>query len=149
MQETQVRSLIQEDPTCCRATNSLHYNDCALEPGSPTTEPSHCDYWGGSALEPTLQNKINHLHKRPVPRTWRAAPDPSKQRKAVQLQRPSTAKSKYIKLLLKKRKKGQTLLRFFSISIFFKSYNINVSSTHKSTENNTEITHNPISQRDY
>ena len=38
--------------------------------------------WGLSALEPLLRNKRNHHSKRPVPRTWRAAPDPSKQRQA-------------------------------------------------------------------
>ena len=40
MQETQVRSLVQEDPTCCGATKPVHHDcwACALEPGN-------CNYW--------------------------------------------------------------------------------------------------------
>ena len=40
MQETQVQSLIQEDPTCHRATKPVHHNywSCALGPWS-------CNYW--------------------------------------------------------------------------------------------------------
>ena len=36
MQETQVRSLVQEDPACCRAAEPTRHNSwaCALEPGS-------------------------------------------------------------------------------------------------------------------
>ena len=36
MQGTRVRSLVQEDPTCCRATKPMHHNywGCALEPAS-------------------------------------------------------------------------------------------------------------------
>ena len=41
MQETQVRSLIQEDPKCQEATKAVHHNywACAPEPGSHS-------YWG-------------------------------------------------------------------------------------------------------
>ena len=36
MQGTQVRSLVQEDPTCCGATKPVHHNywACTLEPMS-------------------------------------------------------------------------------------------------------------------
>ena len=40
MQRTQVRSLVQEDPTCCGAN-----------------KPMCCNYWSPHALEPTLCNK--------------------------------------------------------------------------------------------
>ena len=46
MQEAWVRSLIQEDSTCCGATKPMHnYWAHALEPGSH-------NYWSLSALEP-------------------------------------------------------------------------------------------------
>ena len=40
MQETQVQSLVREDPTCCIATEPMHHSywACALEPGN-------CNYW--------------------------------------------------------------------------------------------------------
>ena len=43
VQETRVRSLVWEDPTCHRATKSMHHNcwACAVESGSYTTEPEH------------------------------------------------------------------------------------------------------------
>ena len=36
MQQTQVRALVREDPTCCGATKPMHHNywACALEPAS-------------------------------------------------------------------------------------------------------------------
>ena len=36
MQETQVQTLVQEDPSCHGASNSIHHNyrACALEPGN-------------------------------------------------------------------------------------------------------------------
>ena len=41
VQETQVRSLVREDPPCCRAAKPTHHNYgvCALKPGATTTEP--------------------------------------------------------------------------------------------------------------
>ena len=72
MQGTQVQSLVQEDPTCCRATKLLCHNywACALEPAShnywahapqllkplrpracaATTETESCNYWSPRAL---------------------------------------------------------------------------------------------------
>ena len=40
MQEIQIRSLIQEDPTCCEAAKSVSYNY-----GAWSLELVHNDYW--------------------------------------------------------------------------------------------------------
>ena len=70
MQGTQVRALIQEDPTCCRATKPIRHNYwfCALEP------MSH-NYWALMPqlmkpvhLEPMLHNKRNHPNEKPAHR---------------------------------------------------------------------------------
>ena len=57
MQETQVRSLVPEDPTRHRAAEPVHHNywACALEPA--TTEPTCCNYWSLHTLEPMLHSK--------------------------------------------------------------------------------------------
>ena len=66
IQETQVWSLIQEDPTSCGATGSVlhHHRACALEPGSH-------NYWvhGPQPLKPThletmLHGKSLHHHEK-------------------------------------------------------------------------------------
>ena len=51
MQGTQVQSLVQEDPTCCRATKLVHHNywACTLDPGATTTEPTCHNYWSPHA----------------------------------------------------------------------------------------------------
>ena len=68
MQGTQVRFLVWEDPTCCRATKPMHHNywACALEP------MSH-NYWAHMPqllkpvrLEPVLRNKRSHHSKKPT-----------------------------------------------------------------------------------
>ena len=68
MQGTQVRSLVREDPTCCRATKPVHHNylACALEP------TSH-NYWAHApqllkpaCLEPVLHNKRGHCNEKPA-----------------------------------------------------------------------------------
>ena len=58
MQETQDQSLIQEDPTCCRATKLVHYNywACALESWNH-------NYLGSWTLEPVLHNKRSHRNE--------------------------------------------------------------------------------------
>ena len=97
MQETQVWSLIQEDPTCCGATESLRYNNCAPEPRSPTTEPttepSGCDYWG---LENALRNSDTRetTARGPCSAPGEQPPIPGSREKPMQLKRPSTTKSK-------------------------------------------------------
>ena len=61
MQETQVGSLIREDPTCHGATKPVCHNSwaCALEPRS-------CNSWSPSTLEPVLSNKRSHCSEKPV-----------------------------------------------------------------------------------
>ena len=68
MQGTRVRSLVQEDPTCRRATEPMHHNywACALE------LMSH-NYWARMLqllkpvrLEPVLHNKRSHRNEKPA-----------------------------------------------------------------------------------
>ena len=69
MQGTQVWALVQEDPTCCRATKPVRHNywDCALQPASHS-------YWARvpqllkpARLEPTL-HKRSHRKEKPAHR---------------------------------------------------------------------------------
>ena len=59
VQETQVRSLVQEDPPCCRAAKPMHHNygACALKPEATTTEPR--------VLEPMLPSARVLQQKKP------------------------------------------------------------------------------------
>ena len=79
MQGTRVQDLVQEDPTCCRATKLVRHNywACALEPASH-------NYWAcvpqllkPARLEPVLRNKRSHRNEKPpqweAPQ-WRVAP---------------------------------------------------------------------------
>ena len=68
MQGTLVQSLVQEDPTCRRATKPVHHNywACVLEPASH-------NYWARVPqlmkpvrLEPVLRNKRSHHNEKPV-----------------------------------------------------------------------------------
>ena len=70
MQGTQVRALVQEDPTCLGATKSMRHNywACALEP------TSH-NYWAHvpqllkpTHLESVLHNKRSHRNEKPAHR---------------------------------------------------------------------------------
>ena len=63
MQETQVRSLIPEDPTCLGATKPVGHRG----PGATTTEAPH-------ALEPVLCNKRCHVSEKPAHRNETVAP---------------------------------------------------------------------------
>jgi len=60
MQETWVWSLIQEDPTCHRATKPVHckYWACALE-------PRNYNHWSPWALKPMLHDKRSHHNEKP------------------------------------------------------------------------------------
>ena len=84
MQETQVVSLIWEDPTCHGETEPMHHNHraCALEPRSTTTGPSLSNYWSLCALEPVLHGSCSasamrtHVlqpESRHPPHNWRKA----------------------------------------------------------------------------
>ena len=68
MQEMCVQALVQEDPTCHRATKSMCHNywACALEP------VSH-NYWARKPqllkpghLEPMLHNERSHHNEKPT-----------------------------------------------------------------------------------
>ena len=62
MQELQVGFLIQEDPTCCRATKSpCHkYSACTISPGTATTELVCWNYQSLNALEAMLHSRRGH-----------------------------------------------------------------------------------------
>ena len=61
MQKTWVLSLIQEDLTCHKATNSMHHNDSAC-----TLEIRNHHYWSPRILEPILLNKRSYRNEKPV-----------------------------------------------------------------------------------
>ena len=56
VQGTQVRALVQEDPTCCGATKHVHHNYRARVPQLVKTV----------RLEPVLHNKRSHCNEKPV-----------------------------------------------------------------------------------
>ena len=58
MQGTQVRALVQEDPTCRIATKPVRHNYWACVP--QLLKPTH--------LEPVLHNKRSHHNEKPVHR---------------------------------------------------------------------------------
>ena len=67
MQETRVRALVQEDPTCHGATKPMHHNYWAR-----TLEPTSHNYWAcvpqllkPARLEPALRNKRSHHNEKP------------------------------------------------------------------------------------
>ena len=68
MQETQVRALVQEDPTCHRATKPVRHNYWAW-----ALEPARRSYWAHVPqllkpvhLEPVLHNKKSHRNEKPA-----------------------------------------------------------------------------------
>jgi len=63
MQETQVWSLIQEYPTCHRATKPMCHDCWACAPGF-----WNHNYWCPSTLEPVLCNKRSHHNEKPTHR---------------------------------------------------------------------------------
>ena len=56
MQGTRVRALVQEDPTCRRATKPVSHNYWARMP--QLLKPAH--------LEPVLRNKRSHCNEKPA-----------------------------------------------------------------------------------
>ena len=67
-QGTRVRALVQEDPTCCRATKPVRHNYWAC-----TLEPASHNYWAPvpqllkpACLEPMLCNKRIHYSEKPA-----------------------------------------------------------------------------------
>ena len=68
MQETRVRSLVREDPTCPRAIGPVSHEcwACALEPGSQTPEATRCGSWSARALEPVLCDERSPWNENPT-----------------------------------------------------------------------------------
>ena len=91
MQETRVQSPVREDPTCCEATKPVC---CMLHLCSRDGEPQ--------LLKPRFCNeRPQHRHQeRPSLTTTREKPSPQR--------RPSLAKNKEIKKIIKKKKKPKT-----------------------------------------
>ena len=82
MQETWVRSLVLEDPTCLGATKPVYHSywACALEPRSH-------NFWSLCGLEPMFCNKRSHCTATTLAAT---------REKPVQHWRPRAAKNKSI-----------------------------------------------------
>ena len=88
MQETQVRPLVWEDPTCCSATKSGSHNSwaCALEPGGHT-------YWAHELKLLKPAGPRVHAPKQEKPPQWEAcAPREETPLAVTTARRPSTAK---------------------------------------------------------
>ena len=68
MQGTRVRALVQEDPTCCRATKPMRHNYCAraLEPASHNYRAHVPQLTELTRLEPVLHNTRSHHNEKPV-----------------------------------------------------------------------------------
>ena len=67
MQATWVRSLVQEDTTCCRAVKPTHHHYWAV-----SLEPASCSYWSPQGPESILQNKRSYHSEKlsTVTREW-------------------------------------------------------------------------------
>ena len=97
MQGTRVWALVQEDPTCRRATKPMRHNywACALEPASH-------NYWAHvpqllklTRLEPELHDKRSHRNEKPVHRNKeQPPPSPQLEKACAQQRRPNAAKNK-------------------------------------------------------
>ena len=95
MQETWVRFLTWEDPTCCRETKPIYnYWACAGELGSHNYDTTCCSHWSPHALEPVLHSKRGLRTEKPACCNRRAAPLTTRE-KPTQQRRPSTARNKY------------------------------------------------------
>ena len=72
MQDTRVRSLVWEDPTCQGATKPGHHNcwACALEPGS-------CNHWNHMLLKPERPRACASPEKSPQWETRSLQPESS------------------------------------------------------------------------
>ena len=86
---TWIRSLVQEDPTCCGATKPVSHKYWAHSLAS-----AGCNYWNVHALEPVPCNKRRHRNEKPVydKREWPCSLQPEKAR--AQQWRTSAANNK-------------------------------------------------------
>ena len=108
MKGTQVRAVVQEDPTCRVATKPVRHNywACALEPASHNywaraLEPASHHYWAHvpqllkpTRLEPVLHSKRSHRVRRPRTATKSSPCSPQLEKARTQQRRPNTAKNK-------------------------------------------------------
>ena len=85
MQRILVRSLVQEDPTCCRAAEPMHYN-----------------YWSPPSLEITLHNEKALQREAHVIQLESGLCSLQLEKAHVEQQRPSTTNKKYKKQYFKK-----------------------------------------------
>ena len=89
MQVTWVRALVQEDPTCCRATKPVHHNYWALEP------TSH-NYWSLGTQSPCSTTREATAMRSPCTVTKSSPSSPQLEKARAQQRRPNTAKNKLI-----------------------------------------------------
>ena len=75
MQETQVWSLVQEEPTWLRAAKPVCHRcwACALEPGVTTAEWM-CHDWRQSTIESVLRNRGSHCSEKPAHQQLESSP---------------------------------------------------------------------------
>ena len=86
MQGTPVWSLVQEDPTFCRAARPVSLRwACTLEPGN-------WNYWSPRTLDPMLCSKRRHCNEKSLLHNQRAVPLTATREKAAWQGKPSTAK---------------------------------------------------------
>ena len=69
LQETWVQSVVQEDPTHNRATESMRQNY-----GTYALETKSCNYWRPPALELMLWNERSHCNEKSMHQKQRVAP---------------------------------------------------------------------------
>ena len=95
MQGTWVRSLVWEDPTCCRTAKlmCLNYWAHVLESDSHSC-------WSPRALQPVFHNKRSHHGEKPVHHDEKKSLHAAT-RENLQQWRPSAAKNKYMKMVFK------------------------------------------------
>ena len=111
-----VWSIIQEDPTCHRATKPMHHDywahglglqAAATKPvchnnwSLPVQEPTHCYYWAHVlqllkpvCLEPVLCNKRSHCSEKPTHHSQEYPCPPQLEKACAKQHRPSTAQRK-------------------------------------------------------
>ena len=95
MQRTQVRALVQEDPTCHGATKPVCHNywACALEPVSHNYWAHEPQLLKPACLEPVLCNEKPLQWESHATATKSSPRSPQPEKARVQQQRPNTAKS--------------------------------------------------------
>ena len=109
MQGTRVRALVQEDPTCCRATKPVRHNywACALK-------PARHNYWARAPqllrhthLEPVLRNKKGTAMRSPRTATKSSPCSLQLEKARAQQRRPNAAKKFFKKLFFDSSFKGK------------------------------------------